>query len=186
MSVSAGAGELELGLDAVGAMSERAGVRLGDADRELLLSYAPEAGIDGGGEHRFAVIADAALRGFFHLAATGHAFVPIERFEDEFGDSLTHNYPGAGAGFTRLATSYWTLHMLEGRLGTRFAGTLLQQCLASIVGRVRTAFFAEVDGDSGTRALAQRDLIARSGAPIDADEFLLGNPLLVGNPLAEE
>ena len=33
-------------------------------------------------------------------------------------------------------------------------------------------------------AIVQRAMIEESGAPIDAEEFLFGNPLLMGNPLA--
>ena len=186
MSVKGSAAELEKGLEAVGLMLERAGVPAEPGDTDLLMAFAAETEADESEQRRFAVIADSALQGFFHLAAEGHAFVSVERFQEHFGDSLEKNYPGAGAAFMRLAASYWTLHMLHGRVNTRFSGTSLQQILRFVEDRVGQAFFPEDDRlDSEQLARVQRRLIAQSGASIDVDEFLLGNPLLVGNPLAD-
>ena len=186
MSVNGSTVELDLGLAAVTRMLERAGLRSEPGDTDLLLSYAAETESSKDKPRRFAVMADSALQGFFHLAAEGHTFVPVDRYRDEFGDSLQENYPGAGAAFVRFATSYWTLHMLHGRLGTRYAGTSLQQVLRFVEERVGRAFFPEDDVlDSAQLARVQQRLIAQSGAPIDVDQFLFGNPLLVGNPLAE-
>lgn len=168
-------------------MVERAGLRSEEGDADLLLSYAAEADARAEQRHRFAILADSALQGFFHLAAEGHAFVSLDSYQEEFGDSLEANYPGAGAGFLRLARSYWTLQMLEGRLGMRYAGTLLQQTLLSVHARVGEAFFpAEESRDSGELARVQRSLVEQSGAAIDLDEMIMGNPLLVGNPLADD
>ena len=175
-----------MGLDAVSAMLGKVGVPGEAGDTDLLLTYAAEIEASEGRLRRFAVIVDSALQGFFHLAAEGHTFVPVDRYRAEFGDSLEKNYPGAGAAFVRLATSYWTLHMLQGRLGTRYAGTSLQQVLRFVEERVGQAFFPEGDRLDGAQlARVQRRLIAQSGAGIDIDQFLLGNPLLVGNPLAD-
>ena len=186
MPVNGSAVELDLGLEAVSAMLQRAGLRSEPGDTDLLLAYAAETESSKDQPRRFAVIADSALQGFFHLAAEGHTFVPVDRYQDEFGDSLQANYPGAGAAFVRLATSYWTLHMLHGRLGTRYAGTSLQQVLLFVEDRVGRAFFPQDEVlDSDELARVQQRLIAQSGAPIDIEQFLLGNPLLVGNPLAE-
>jgi hypothetical protein len=178
--------ELDLGLAAVAAMLERAGLRCESGDTDLMLSYAAETESSKDKARRFAVIADSALQGFFHLAGEGHTFVSVDRYREEFGESLEVNYPGAGAAFVRFATSYWTLHMLHGRLSTRYAGTSLQQVLLFVEDRVGRAFFPEDEVlDSAQLARVQRQLIAQSGAPIDVERFLFGNPLLVGNPLAD-
>jgi hypothetical protein len=167
-------------------MLERAGVPAESGDIDLLLAFAAETESSEAQQLRFAVIADSVLQGFFHLAAEGHTFVPVDRYREEFGDSLDKNYPGAGAAFMRLATSYWTLHMLQGRLGTRYAGTSLQQVLRLVEERVGQAFFPEDDRLNGAQlARVQRRLIGQSGAAIDIEQFLLGNPLLVGNPLVD-
>jgi hypothetical protein len=76
--------------------------------------------------------------------------------------------------------------MLQGRLSNRYAGTSLQQLLRFVEDRVGQAFFPEDDTLDGAQlARIQRRLIAQSGASIDIEQFLLGNPLLVGNPLAD-
>ncbi|NKB88864.1 MAG: hypothetical protein GKS06_11660 [Acidobacteria bacterium] len=186
MSVNGTAAELELGMEAIGLLLDRAGVPAEPGDADVLMAFASETEADESSQRRFAVIADSALQGFFHLAAEGYPFVSVERFQAQFGDSLEKNYPGAGAAFMRLAASYWTLHMLHGRINTRFSGTGLQQVLRFVEDRVGQAFFPEDDRlDAEQLARVQRRLIAQSGADIDVEQFLLGNPLLVGNPLAD-
>ena len=177
MAVNGSAQELELGLAAIAAMLERAGLRREPGDTDLLLAHGAETESSRGKPRRFAVIADSALQGFFHLAAEGPHFRPVDRYREEFGDSLEANYPGAGAAFVRLATSYWTLHMLHGRLGTRYAGTSLQLAIHFVEDRVGRAFFPEDDVlDSAQLARVQQRLIAQSGAPIDVEQFLLRQP----------
>lgn len=169
-------------------MLERAGDRCTEQDRLLLLSHGSDLlTCPDERQDRFAAMYEAALRGFFHCAAQGVAFVPTDRFADEFGASLDHTYPGAGPEFLRLCTSYWTLHMLEGRLRLRYAGVALQQLLLAIAVKVGEAWFPEVapaDGGAVAALVArQRQLILDSGAAIDIDELLFANPQLMGNPL---
>ena len=126
-----------------------------------------------------------ARRGFFHCAADGVAFVPLARFAEEFGQSIDDNYPGSGTAFARLATSYWTLRILEGRLRRRYAGVGIQQLLLAVEEPLGKLFFPDDDDlEPADRAILQRTTIEQSGAPIDAEDFLFGNPLLMGNPLA--
>ncbi len=182
-------GELEQGQAAILSLLARVGVRAEEGDDGLLLRHATDREADAGLKHRMAVVLDSAFQGFFHAAVEGHAFIPVDRFEAEFGVSLERAYPGAGAAFLRFARSYWTLRSLAGRVALRYTGIVMQQLLASIETRIREAFFPDESGDNMPavqRARLQRRLIEQSGAPIDIDAFLLGNPLLMGNPLAAE
>lgn len=178
--------ELDEASAAVRRLLEAADDRFCDADRDLLYGYgtdlmaASEQDLD-----RFAEMIRSARRGFFHCAARGDAFVPLELFAEEFGRSIDDNYPGAGAAFLRLATSYWTLRILEGRLRRRYAGVGIQQLLLAVEDPIARLFFADADDtamEAADRAILQRLMIEDSGAPIDAEEFLFGNPLLMGNP----
>ena len=181
---------LELGLEAAEALLTAAGEVLLDRDRDLLLSYGSVLhGRDSADQDRLLLLFDRALDGFLRCATEGRVFVPVERFLSRLQGSIEAHYPGAGAGFRRLAISYWTLRMLEGRVRLRYAGIALQQLLASVESRAREIFFTDPSEDllsSAQRTALQRRTWAESGAELDIDEFLLGNPLLVGNPLAGE
>lgn len=180
--------ELDEASAAVRRLLEAVGDRFSDSDRDLLYGYGTDlmaASVQD--QDRFAGMIGNARRGFFHCAARGEAFVPLELFAEQFGRSIEENYPGAGPAFLRLATSYWTLRMLEGRLRRRFAGVGIQHLLLAVEDAVGRLFFADPDDDSmepAERAILQRLMIEESGAAIDAEEFLFGNPLLMGNPLA--
>lgn len=169
-------------------MLRAVGVEYREEDRALLLAYGndPDAVVQAR-QDRIQQLFEAAYTGFFHCAAEGVAFVPVGAAGDDFDLSLGDNYPGASASFRRFATSYWTLRMLEGRIAERYAGIGLQQLLCAIQARIADVFFVDPDTDpmeAGERAAEQRRLIVGSGAPIDVEDFLLGNPLLFGNPLA--
>lgn len=179
--------ELEIAAAAVELMVQRGGDSWSDDDRALLLAYGSDL-LTSPGERqdRFAALYEAALRGFFHCAADGVAFVPVERFEDEFAESIHSTYQGGSAAFLRLCRAYWTLHMLEGRVRLRYAGLALQQLLLAVDVKVAEAWFPETDlDDDAVEALVaeQRRLVLESGAAIDMDELLFGNPMLMGNPL---
>ncbi len=165
------------------------GERLTGRDRDLLLRHASSLhGAEPSDQGRLLRLFDLIVDGFLQCAARGKTFVPIEAFEPELADSLAANYPGAGPAFLRLASSYWTLRMLEGRVSLRYAGIALQQLLASVEDKIAEAFFTDPAEDllsSDQRAVLQRRMWVESGASIDVDEFLVANPLLVGNPLAD-
>lgn len=180
--------DLEAGHAALEQMLRRVGVAYRSEDRTLLLAYGNEIGTPSGDLHdRFEGLYEAAYQGFFHCAADGVAFVPVGSDGGDFDLSLEDNYPGAGAAFQRFATSYWTLRVLEGRVARRYAGVGLQQILCGIEARIARLVFLDPDADPlepSARAAEQRRAITESGAPIRIEEFLLGNPLLFGNPLA--
>jgi hypothetical protein len=180
--------ELDEGNEAVRRLLEAAGERYDEKDRDLLYGYATDLmAAPESDQIRFGEMVTIARRGFFHCAARGDAFVSLDRFAEEFGLSIDENYPGAGPAFLRMATSYWTLRMLEGRLRRRYAGVGIQQLLLAIEQPLGQLFFADTEDHSmepADRATMQRVMIEESGAPIDAEEFLFGNPLLMGNPLA--
>jgi len=178
--------DLDQALAALELLLRAGGEEPAEDDREILLAFgsdlhaAPAAYQD-----RLGIIYEAARRGFFHCAATGTPFLPMETFDEEFGRSIEDNYPGAGVEFARMARSYWTLSMLEARLRLHFAGVAAQQVLLGVVAPVGETFFRDLaDRDPGEVADVQRRMIEQSGAPIDVESFLFGNPLLMGNPLA--
>jgi hypothetical protein len=179
--------ELDEASEAVRQLLEGAGDCYQDGDRNLLYGYATDL-MAAPEEHqdRFQAMLLNARRGFFHCAADGIAFIPLERFAEEFGRSIDDNYPGAGEAFVRMARSYWTLRMLEARLRRRYAGVGIQQLLLAVEEPMGRLFFSDDDGElePADRAILQRAMIEESGAPIDAEAFLFGNPLLMGNPLA--
>lgn len=179
--------ELRDGLEVLRGMLERAGETLQEDDENLLLTYGAE--LEGASEAvnaRLDRLSAATLEGFFHSAAAGVRLEVPEALGEGFADSIDDNYPGAGAAFRRLAETFWTLKMLEARVGERHSGITLQQVLRDVVERVERAFFTEPGEERSADDLAadQRQLLARAGVSQHADELLHGNPLLVGNPLA--
>lgn len=181
--------DLQAGHAALERMLRAAGVTYRQEDRALVLGYGNElASAPTSVQDRFQELFEAASLGFFHCAAEGLPLVSLGPQRVDFDLSLEANYPGSGAAFRRFATSYWTLRMLEARIARRYSGTGLQQLLCGIEARVARVFFVDPDNDEtepAERAAEQRRLILRSGADIDVEAFLLGNPLLMGNPLAD-
>jgi hypothetical protein len=129
-----------------------------------------------------ATIVRAAMSGFCALAHEGHTFVSPERIEQEFGRTLSQNYPEAGPTFLKFAHSYWTLKLLVNDPEVRpdfsnAAGTLsqLEEFLAGL-------FFptpGPVKVPVAAREAKQREVLTSSAAPFDIDEFIERNPILI-------
>ena len=164
---------------AVSVLLSAVGHALGEGDQRILLKRPDE--ITGTDRTRASAILASAWRGFFFCAATGHAFVPLQRIEEQLGRALDENYPDASDEFLKFATSYWTLKLAAADLSrdARYRKTGIQQLLCKIETDLGSVFFP-APGATGVpaskREEIQRALLGESGAPIDLEEFMRGNP----------
>ena len=123
------------------------------------------------------------MRGYLHLAASGHAFVPEEQIAERHGRSLQVNYPEATPAFLRFATTYWTYKIWLEDHGREIEGAPIGAALlASIEEQLGPVFFptpgpAMIKPEH--RAAKQREILAQFEVPIDVEEFIAGNPILI-------
>jgi hypothetical protein len=118
--------------------------------------------------------------GFLHAAATGYAFVQPQRISQRFGSSLEVRYPGATPSFMRLATSYWTLKLMNEDLRSAFQLvraakiTLHAQLLSKLELDIASLFFPTAGPIRLPRFLRrwmQRQMLRQSGVDMDVDGF---------------
>lgn len=131
---------------------------------------------------RLAEIYDAIFRGFFHCAAEGLTLVPERRVTERFGKSIQDTYPEANEVFLNFAKTYWTLRVLEFELmenDMEWIGAHLLGKLEQVIGPVFFPFPGPKKIKPSKREQTQRELIEESGAHIDIDEFIKGNPILI-------
>lgn len=155
------------------------GVSLTDDDLDVLERDPKEAG-----EHseHLAGIYNAISYGFFHCAAEGSELIPESRVTAKFGHSIKDNYPEANEVFLRFAKTYWTLQVLTYDLmrnDTEWIGAHLLGKLEQFIGPVFFPFPGKVQISPSKREETQRELIQESGANIDIEEFIEGNPILI-------
>jgi len=168
---------------ALSALLAAAGQSLREEDRPSLL--APLKSLDEPGKERIAELLDGASTGFFHLAAKGHAFVPVQEIKDHFGSSLKENYPGASGSFLRFATTYWTYKLMQSALFPAHHQKAISQILLQIENDIASVFFptpGPIVIPVKQREEAQREMIKASDAPIDIEDFIRGNPILRATP----
>lgn len=173
--------ELEQALTTLRELARRGGTSTSEQDRQILL--APSEGLGDNDTQRIRELYDAMTRGFFHCAAEGYAFLPVQEIKQRFGRSLQENYPGASASFLRLATTYWTLKLVNEALFPGHHEKTASQLLFQLDLDIGSVFFP-TPGPAGVSAAqreqAQRQLINESGAAIDVEDFIQGNPILRG------
>ena len=131
---------------------------------------------------RLAEIYEAMFKGFFHCAAKGLAFVPETKVANRFGHSPKENYPEANESFLKFAKTYWTLRVLEFDLmdyDWEWIGARLLAKLEQDIGPVFFPFPGLQKITPTQREESQRELISKSGADINIDEFMTGNPILI-------
>jgi len=131
---------------------------------------------------RLAEIYDVIFRGFFHCAAEGLTLVPEIRVTERFGKSIQDNYPEANDVFLNFAKTYWTLRVLEFELmenDMEWIGAHLLGKLEQVIGPVFFPFPGPKKIKRSKREQTQRELIEESGAHINIDEFIKGNPILI-------
>lgn len=136
---------------------------------------------------RIGEIYENIFKGFFNCAAERLTFVPEERIIERYGNSLEQNYPEANNEFLKFAKTYWTLKIILDDL-TESGGL---ECLGG-------HFLAKLEGDIGpvffpfpgiiisplTREKSQRQLIEISGANINIEKFIEGNPILIKDKMS--
>ncbi len=160
-------------------LSKAGGHELTVGDWEVLEADAANAAEYKG---RIGPIMSALMRGFLHLAAKGHTFVEADRIAQHFGSTLRNNYPEASAPFLRFATTYWTylfwLNDHDAAVGDATAYGLI----GSIEEQIRPVFFptpGPVKIKASVREAKQREILAQFDVPIDVEEFISGNPILI-------
>lgn len=125
---------------------------------------------------------NAAMTGFFQAAATGETFTDPQRISQRFGRTLEQNYPEAGKAFLRFAHSYWTLKLVVQDAEPATRSSIAHQLLAQIEQMIAGLFFptpGPVRIDPAQREAAQRQTLKESGAPIDIEDFIRHNPILL-------
>jgi len=131
---------------------------------------------------RLLKISKAIYYGFFNCAAEGIVLVPESRIVDEFGHSLEDNYPEANEVFLKFAKTYWTLRVLEFSLiknEREWIPTYLLVNLDQTIGPLFFPFPGPAKIAPSRREKDQRELLQKSGANIDIEEFMRGNPILI-------
>lgn len=171
----------------------RGGENLRESDRELLSR--PIDSLHEVDNRRLGELYGAMRRGFFFCAADGYAFQQIESIEARFGCSLEDNYPNASSAFLRFATTYWTykiaLEAIRSELFPEHHEKGIAQLPFRLEEEIASVFFPMAPGHGlllGEREELQRRIIQNSGAPIDVEDFIRGNPLLqiIEEPMMSE
>jgi hypothetical protein len=123
--------------------------------------------------------------GLFHAAASGVAFLPIDVVENRFHRTLEENYPEASPSFLKFARSYWTFRMLQEQLVEHHPGRVITVAFQRVERDIGSVFFPMPSPmgrpliSARRREKTQRELIRVSGAPIDVEDFIGGNAILL-------
>jgi hypothetical protein len=120
-----------------------------------------------------------ALAGFFHCASANVLFTDLDSIRAYYGRGLEDAYPGASATFLRLAKTYWTFKVCLIRCtpGSSVCFKLLWAIDETFAG----VFFPTPGPFSPPKRLREtmmRDLITRSGAQFDVEDYVRGNHYL--------
>lgn len=167
-------------VEVVAGLLRRGGTEPGDELRAFLASEGGSSATPAAVEPAF--LFNAAMTGFFQAAAVGDTFTQPERIRQRFGRTLEENYPEAGQTFLRFAYSYWTLKLVVGDADPATRSSVAYQLLAQIEQMVAGLFFptpGPVRIDQAQREAAQRQTLQESGAPIDIEDFIRHNPILL-------
>lgn len=124
-------------------------------------------------------LACTAIDGLFHCAARGMTFCAPERIAQFYGRTVEQAYPGVSPTFMKLARTYFTLKIvLIDNLPAVSPGSAL---LGTIDLNFAGVFFP-TPGPCGPsrkeRMIAMRTLITASGAALDVEDYLRGNPYI--------
>ncbi len=155
------------------------GRSLSQTQRELLTRKADS--LNDTDEAKLKDLYDALWRGFFSCAAQGWTFTTPSRIKETFGRSTEENYPTANKIFLKLATAYWTFKLSIQGLLPRYSDLAVSQLLSQFELEFASVFFptpGPAPAPQHLREQTQRELIKQSGAPIDVEDFIRGNPIL--------
>lgn len=173
--------KLQTAYDSVAELLRREGRSLSETDRVLLTK--PTSQIEESDQPEVVALEEAMNCGFYKCAAEGYAFTLVSRIKERFGRSLEENYPGGSHAFLRFATSYWTLKLVQDDLwrDREHSNKLIFQLLSGLDLNIGSVFFPTPGPHkipANLREQEQRRLILASGAKIDIEEFIKGNPIL--------
>jgi hypothetical protein len=169
----------EQAISALKTLAAGVGMSLTDDDLNILERNEEEADKY---KNRLLEISTAIYYGFIHCAAKGIVLVPEIRIREQFGHSLEENYPEANEVFLKFARTYWTLRILSTSLAEserEWIPTYLLRNLEQNIGSVFFPFPGKIVVSPSRREKTQRELIQKSGANIDIEEFVRGNPILI-------
>jgi len=131
-------------------------------------------------------IFESALKGFFFHGANGYAFSDIKNVFSFFNMTFDELYPEATLPFIKFATSYWTLQFLvrphNTKLEQRPRRTIAWELLSSVEFNVASLFFPTPGRHMINPKLRERDqrkILQELGVPIDIEEFITNNPILI-------
>jgi hypothetical protein len=126
-----------------------------------------------------AALVHTAIRGFFHCALRNIVFADISRIREFYGRTLEQNYPGASPTFMKLARTYWTFKvvLIECRGDTSLCMGLLGEIELNFAGLYfpMRGFFGP---SKSQRMETMRKVMEMSGAALDIEDYLRGNPYL--------
>jgi len=173
--------KLQTAFNSVTELLRREGQSLSESDQVLLMK--PVSEIRESDKSEVDRLEEAMNRGFYKCAAEGHAFISVSRIKERFGRSLEENYHGASHVFLRFAVSYWTLKFVKVDLfrDSEHCDKLISQLLSGVEFNIASVFFPTPGLHTipaNLREQEQRRLILASGADIDIEEFIRGNPIL--------
>ena len=169
----------EQAISALETLVTSGGLSLTDDDLVILQVNVEEADKH---KTRLLEISKAMYYGFFHCAAEGVVLIPETEVTKKFGHSIEKNYPEANKVFLDFAKTYWTLQLLAFNLPTNnreWVCTYLLVNLEQTIGPVFFPFPGNVQISPSKREKTQREIIGKSGANIDIEEFMRGNPILI-------
>ena len=131
-------------------------------------------------------IFNSVIKGFLYLCADGYAFSDIKSVFNFFNMTLDEMYPEATSPFIKFATAYWTLQFLvrphNTNLGQWPRRTVSWELLSSLEINIAGLFFPTPGRhkiNPNLREMDQRKIIEASGAPINIEEFIKNNPILI-------
>lgn len=130
----------------------------------------------------FDSILDDVNRGFYETAAVGGTFADVGAIKEYYGRSLEENYPEAGPAFLKFAYSFWTLQLVVRGPGFDPRRSLAEATLSQLEVDIASVFFPTPGPSSidyKLREAEQRRLLALSGAPIDIEDFIAKNSILL-------
>jgi len=113
--------------------------------------------------------------------APGFAFAEPETIRERFGKSISENYPGATPEFLAVATSYWTLKQVHWNLFRTSSARPLAQLTSWLEEMIGAVFFpmpGPLSVSPEVRVQTQRSILRKTGATINEERFIAGNPIL--------
>jgi len=149
------------------------------ASSRALLQRPDNGSFNNAEKDRMRAIKDAAIPGFFHMAAKDQVFCPLERVTAYYGRTVQRAYPGCSRTFYKITNTYFTFKVELIALGQE--PSLCSGLLRGIDLDFSGVFYptpGPLAHPAAQREAAMRAVILASGAPLDIEDFIRGNPYL--------